>query len=289
MMQGFYSQRKDWLTLCKPNLVLMVVFTALSGYFIAEPLVIEWQVLGLIFGGVFLSGCGAHILNQYYEREIDSLMTRTKNRPLPLRKIAPAKAKWVGFCFGILGCLLLLGIHFKASLVAATCFLSYVYIYTPMKRYSFWNTWIGAIPGALPVFIGFFAVNPSLNFKIWILFFILFIWQIPHFLALAWKYKEDYKKAGLKMLVVIDKKGTLTARVILLHGIALFIVAVIPTFYLYENITYFFISSFLSLLFLQPMVSFLLSHKKIFAKKIFIFSIFYLPLIYFCYIIADII
>ena len=86
MMQGFYSQGKDWLTLCKPNLVLMVVFTALSGYFIAEPLVIEWQVLGLIFGGVFLSGCGAHILNQYYEREIDSLMTRTKNRPLPLKK-----------------------------------------------------------------------------------------------------------------------------------------------------------------------------------------------------------
>ena len=95
-MQGFYSQRKDWLELCKPNLVLMVVFTALSGYFIAEPLVVEWQVLGLIFGGVFLSGCGAHILNQYYEREIDSLMTRTKNRPLPLKKIAPAKAKWVG-------------------------------------------------------------------------------------------------------------------------------------------------------------------------------------------------
>ena len=91
------------------------------------------------------------------------------------------------------------------------------------------------------------------------------------------------------MLVLIDTKGTLTAWVILLHGIALFIVAVIPTFYLYENITYFFISSFLSLLFLQPMVSFLLSHKKIFAKKIFIFSIFYLPLIYFCYIIADII
>ena len=157
-----------------------------------------------------------------------------------------------------------------------------------MKRYSFWNTWIGA-EGALPVFIGFFAVNQLLNFKIWILFFILFIWQIPHFLALAWKYKEDYKKAGLKMLVLIDTKGTLTAWVILLHGIALFIVAVIPTFYLYENITYFFISSFLSLLFLQPMVSFLLSHKKIFAKKIFIFSIFYLPFIYFCYIIAGIV
>ncbi len=288
-LHSLYIQRKDWLELCKPNLVLMVVFTALTGYWVANPPVMERQVIFLIFMGVFLSGCGSHILNQYYERQTDSLMERTKNRPLPLKKISPAEAKWVGFSFGILGCLLLLVINFVPALVAAVCFLSYVYIYTPLKKHSIWNTWVGAIPGALPVFIGFFAGSQTPNFKIWILFSILFLWQIPHFLALAWKYKEDYQKAGLKMLVLIDKKGTLTAWVMLLHGIALFVVTVIPTFYLYESTVYFFVSSFLSFLFLQPMVSFLLSPKKIFAKKIFIVSIFYLPIVCFCYIVADII
>ena len=282
--RNIYLQKSYWLEACKLRLVTMVVFTTLIGYFAAIPSQINWYHFFLLNFAVFVSACGAHLLNQYFERKSDALMDRTKNRPLPSGKLEPAVVFYTGWLIGLTGCFMLIFLNPLTSILCLLTLLSYVFLYTPLKKISAWNTWIGAIPGTLPIFIGFFAVNNELNLTILILAGILFIWQIPHFLALAWRYRVDYQKANLKMLTSLDESGNITAWVILLHTIILFFLTFLPYWLITENLFYILAIALINLIFMKDVLGFFFGKKDFFAKKLFLASLWYLPLIYFCYI-----
>ena len=280
MRLSFFNNNNPWVVIGKLNLVLMVVFTSLIGYALAATEIIVFDVFFLACG-IFLSASAAHIFNQFLERKSDAIMERTKHRPLPTQRIKPQTALMVATICLLCGLVFLLAVDkISAMLSSATVFL-YVLVYTPLKKISLINTWVGALPGALPIFIGFYATNSNQqtpDFTIWATFWILYFWQIPHFLSLAWKYKEDYKLADLKMLVVVDKRGVWTAWVILLHGLIL--LAIVVYTYIYsKNLLVFCLSLVLSLYFLYLMVGFIVGKKNKYAKKIFLFSLFYLPFI----------
>ena len=202
---------KAYWSMTKPGILIMVLVTTALGFYFADygfhqPILLLWTLLGTA-----LSCGGATVLNQYLERDVDALMNRTKNRPIPTGLIPASSA----FAFGI--CLILFGLTIlclKVNLLTGflsllTCFL-YILVYTPMKRLTWLNTTIGAIPGALPPLGGWAAASGHLDFGGWILFLILFTWQHPHFYAIAWIYKEDYKRAGFKMLPVVHPDAKIT-------------------------------------------------------------------------------
>lgn len=283
LIRSLYFQQNCWLEMSKVRLVLMVVFTAFIGYFAALPGTLDWVVISLLFWGTFFSGCASHILNQYFEKVTDALMVRTQNRPLPSGRFDPKLAIYGGCFLGILGCFFLFLVSIKSALLCLLTILGYVFLYTPLKKISVLNTWVGAVFGAIPVLVGYYAVNDSANLQVWILFGILFIWQIPHFLALAWIYQKDYKNSGLKML--IDKKdGRVASWVILLHGTALITTTALSYFYVAQNLIYLLIIIVLNFFFLLPMVGFLFGKKDFFAKQIFLASILYLPMVFFSHI-----
>jgi protoheme IX farnesyltransferase len=221
----------------KSRVTSLVLVTAALGFFLAQCSVGgQWtaEMYGRFFVmllGTLMSCSGASILNQVIERETDARMGRTKNRPIAAGVIPPAEA----LAFGIL--LVLAGVTMLAVLVnLLTAFLAlltaflYVVVYTPLKKITWLNTIIGAIPGALPPLGGWAAVTDSLPLLAWVLFFIVFLWQHPHFYAIAWMYREDYAKAGLKMLPVVEPSGESTFRQIILFTVALIVVSLLPVY-----------------------------------------------------------
>ena len=202
----------SYLELTKPRIALMVIVTASIGSFLGSneagvSLGMSNYLIAML--GTGFAGCGASVLNQYIEREVDAKMNRTKNRPLPTGTISPGSALYFGV-FLVMGGTILLVINvnlWTAFLTLQSAFL-YVLVYTPMKRLSWWNTSNGAIPGAMPMLIGWAAATNSISSPgPWILFAILYIWQHPHFFAIAWMYREDYARGGLKMLPVVKPDG----------------------------------------------------------------------------------
>jgi protoheme IX farnesyltransferase len=280
------GRNNPWVLLIKPNLVLMVVFTSLIGYFLASKTFVFWD-FGLLFLGVFSAAASSHIFNQILEIKSDALMERTKNRPLVIGKISLRTAFSAGVIFLLMSCLFLLLLSKISTLFMLATFFLYIGIYTPLKKLSSWNTWVGALPGSLPIFIGFYAA-PSLpltpDFFVWATFLILYIWQIPHFLSLSWKYKKEYTLANLRMMTTWDKQGTWTAWVMLLHGAALFAV-VIGVYIFDKNLPAFLLSFGVTFIFFILMLGFLVGKKNKYAPKIFSFSLFYLPFILLCFII----
>lgn len=289
LANSFFSKSNPWVMLSKPNLVLMVTFTSLIGYFLASADFVLQEIFFLFFG-VFSSAVAAHIFNQILERKSDALMSRTKNRPLVTGRISLQLVFLVGIFCLILGTVFLLFVGGVTTFLMLLTIVLYIGIYTPLKKISSWNTWIGALSGSLPIFIGFYAVasnNNSPDFSTWLAFFILYIWQIPHFLSLAWKYKKDYTNAKLKVLVVWDKEGNWTAWVNLLHGIALFMVVIVNYFFT-KNLPVFIFSFLFTGYFFFLMLGFFGKKKDQFAKKIFQFSLLYLPLMLLCVILSNI-
>jgi protoheme IX farnesyltransferase len=212
----------DWLELTKPRITTMVLFTTLVGFVTSsrEGLSVPALVVALLGTGLVASG--AAVLNQVMERTTDALMLRTRHRPLPAGRVSPADASVFGGALSLLGLGVLYGgSHPLASGVAAFTLVSYLAVYTPLKRRSPFSTLVGAVPGALPPVIGWAAARGSLDGGAWVLFAILYLWQIPHFLAIAWLYREDYGRAGFPMLPVVDQEGTFTARQAVVHSLAL--------------------------------------------------------------------
>lgn len=219
-----------YVCLTKPRILVMVLVMSAAGFFLAGKSLRPVSTFLLMLIGTALSSGGAAVLNHYLERDADSLMHRTKKRPIPAGIIAPANA----LAFGLL--LVLLGVTVLAWQVnLLTGFLSlltvflYVLVYTPLKRVTWWNTVIGAIPGAIPPMGGWTAATGSLDLGAWILFLILFIWQHPHFYAIAWMYKDDYKRGGFKMLPVVDPDGRSTFQQVLWFSLVLIPVSLLPT------------------------------------------------------------
>lgn len=209
--------------------MLVVLMTTAAGYFLAQTGETEWWTLTSLLIGAGLSGGGSIVLNQFLERDHDRLMVRTQNRPLPSGAVMPLNALIYGILLSFIGTAwLAIGVNAITAILGGLCVLSYVLIYTPMKRTTHWNTAVGAIPGAIPPMMGWTAVTGSIDLEAWVLFGVLFLWQYPHFLALGWMYRKDYADAGYRMLSRIDLSGERTARQVLLNTSLLTVFTLLP-------------------------------------------------------------
>jgi heme o synthase len=275
------SNLSDYVALTKPRLNLLVVLTSAAGYYLGSIGSINlWQMTQAVVGTALVAG-GAAVLNQVYERDTDALMRRTLGRPLPDQRVTATDATIFGLALSVAGiALLAFGANLLAALLALATLVVYLIIYTPMKRRSPASTLVGAVPGALPPLIGWAAAHGTLAPGGWTLFAIVFLWQIPHFMAIAWLYREDYRSAGFPMLPVIEPDGRRTGRQALLFAAALLPVSLLPTFVGLSGWIYFAIAIVLSTALFGLSVRFAVTRSEISARWLFFGSITYLPLIW---------
>ncbi len=283
------GQAADYLVLTKPRLTGLVLVTVCVGYFLGayadarlesafEPLSLLVMLCTVI--GVGLSSGGSGALNQWMERKYDALMHRTRERPLPAGRLSGGQV----FFFGIFCCVAGVGLVFLvantlAALLTALTVLSYLLLYTPMKRRSSFNTLVGAITGAIPPMIGWAAAKGNLSAGAWTLFFIVYIWQLPHFFAIAWFYKEDYERAGMKMLPNVDRYGLLTRANIAMFSMLLVPVSLLPTMVGLAGRSYFYGAIVIGAWQLWLGLRFIRCSEPKDARSIFLASLLYLPLL----------
>jgi len=231
--------------------------------------------------GTALIASGTAALNQWWEREADKKMTRTELRPLAAERIGPTGAVVFAIVLSVAGFVeLWLGANLLTGLLGLFTLLTYLLIYTPMKQRTPHSTTVGAIPGAMPPLIGFAAAHGSLTSEAWILFAILFVWQFPHFYAIAWMYKDDYAKAGIKMLPVVDPTGEHTARQILFYSLALIPISVIPRYLGMSGNIYLAGALMLGMMYFYSGVLVARHKTRADARRVLLASIVYLPVLY---------
>ncbi len=219
-----------YLELTKPRILTMVLVTAAVGFFFGEQGIHSYYLFTLMLLGTGLSCAGAAALNHYLEREVDSYMQRTCKRPIPSGLISSQNALYFGLLLILLGVgILVAKVNLLSGFLSLLTSFLYVLVYTPLKRVTWLNTTIGAIPGALPPMGGWAAATGHLGVEAWILFAIIFLWQHPHFYAIAWMYKDDYARGGFKMLPVVDPDGRSTFHQIIIFSLLLLPVSLMPT------------------------------------------------------------
>jgi protoheme IX farnesyltransferase len=246
-----------WSDLVKMRLTVLVLLTTLAGFYAGTDGVTDWALLAHALLGTALVACGAAALNQWWEREHDAKMPRTESRPLPAGELTPSTVLIAGGILSIYGLVhLALFVNLLTSLLGAVTLLSYVLVYTPLKRITTLNTAVGAIPGALPPLMGWAAAQDSVSREGWALFAILFFWQLPHFLAIAWLYRDEYKNAGFVMLPGCDPDGTRTGRQAISHTLGLIPVSVCPALFGTAGVIYFFGALVLGMAFLWCAIQF---------------------------------
>ncbi len=268
----------DFCELTKPRIVLMVLITAFVGYYAGSGRVPDYlQLLQMLLGTALAAG-GTLTLNQFLERDTDAMMDRTCRRPLPDGRLQPNDALWFGIALTALGLVYLaLAVNVLSALVAAAITMSYLWAYTPMKRFSPLCVPVGAVPGALPPVIGWVAARGELSVDAWVLFAIMFLWQIPHTLAIACLYREDFAKAGIQFLPVIEPDGESTNRQIIVHCSALLVVGLLPTLIGLAGAIYFIAAFFLGIGFLASGVSLVMAPTRAGARRLLFASLIYLP------------
>ncbi|HEY8848448.1 MAG TPA: heme o synthase [Thermoanaerobaculia bacterium] len=218
---------RDYLELSKSRIVLMVLITTAAGFLFAGSR--DFILLLNTLIGTALVAAGTNALNQYVEREYDARMRRTRLRPLPDGRIAPGTALLFAWTISAIGTIYLaLAVNWLTALLGAFTLTSYIFVYTPLKRASSLCTIVGAVPGAVPVLMGWTAATGALGIGGWIAFAIVFLWQLPHFMAISWMYREDYERAGFVMLAVRDAEGKATARQAILYSVALLALSALP-------------------------------------------------------------
>jgi heme o synthase len=257
-----------------------VVLTTLVGFYLGSPSPVNYLLMLHAVLGTALVASGAAALNQLLEREHDAKMRRTKNRPLPSGRLQPATVMVFGgvcACAGLL--YLALAVNLTTSVIGAISLVSYLFIYTPLKRLTWLNTAVGAVPGALPPLMGWTAARGELSREGWALFAILAFWQLPHFLAIAWMYREEYAKAGFKMLPVIDPQGHRTGRQAVTHTLGLLPVSLCPFLFHVTGPVYLVGALVLGLAFLWFAIQFARHMTIPRARQLFFVSILYLPLL----------
>lgn len=275
---------KGWMAiyadLIKARLTFLVVLTTLVGFYLGSPNHVDYLLMLHAVLGTALVASGAAALNQLLEREYDAKMRRTKDRPLPSGRLQPTTVMVFGgvcACAGLLD--LALAVNLTTSVIGAISLLSYLFIYTPLKRMTWLNTAVGAVPGALPPLMGWTAARGELSLAGWALFAILAFWQLPHFLAIAWMYREEYEKAGFKMLPVIDPQGHRTGRQAISHTLGLLPVSLCPFLFHVTGLFYLVAALVLGLAFLWFAVQFARHMTIPRARQLFFVSILYLPLL----------
>lgn len=271
---------KNLIELTKVRIGFLVLTTTIIGFYLGSQGTINNLLLLYTVLGTLLSSTGSSVMNNVFESESDKLMDRTKNRVLPTKKISINTAKILGLSFITIGLLILyLKVNLLTCILSLATILLYLFLYTPLKRKSWLNTSIGAIPGAIPPLGGWTAATNSLEWGGIAVFLILFFWQHPHFYSIAYMYKEDYKKAGLQMLPVIDNGIRRTVLHIFLHALILIPISTLPFFLGVSGRIYFVGAYILSNIYMLFCLPFILEQNKENARLIFKTSIYYFPLL----------
>lgn len=267
--------------LTKPRITFLIVLTSAAGFGMAARGGVDYFALLSALFGVALLSSGIATLNQYAERDLDGLMRRTANRPLPSGKLLP----WEALAFGVALTLvaevyLLVVVNPLSALLGLTVIAGYLFAYTPLKTRTSLSTLVGAFPGAVPPLIGWTAATNSLSIEGWVLFAILFLWQFPHFLAIAWMYREDYKRAGILMLPVVEPDGRVTAQQIVVYTLMLIPVSLLPTVLGMSGRIYLYGAIVLGLLFLYSSIRAAFSMSRQQSRRLLLASVLYLPLLF---------
>jgi heme o synthase len=269
-----------YFELTKPRIAFMLVLTSAAGFYLGSH-TFNWILFVNAMFAITLLAFGVAALNQYIERDIDKLMTRTENRPLPSGRLSSLEA----LIFGSVLCIsseiyLYFAVNPLTALLGLAVIVGYVFLYTPLKTRTSLSTAIGAIPGALPPLLGFTAASNEISLGAWVTFAILFVWQFPHFLAIAWMYREQYAKAGILMLPVIEPEGKITARQIVAFAVILLPISISAYFIHLAGVFYLIGAVILGIWFLYESIKMARLKTDAQARKLLRVSVIYLPLIY---------
>ena len=268
----------DFWEMTKPGITLMVVLTAGLGFLLAEQGRFSFLLLVHTLLGTGLVSAGASVLNHVLERDTDALMQRTANRPLPTGRANPDGALFFGVVLAVCGILdLAFAVNLLTALLGVVALAGYVFVYTPLKRRSSLATISGAVPGAIPPMMGWSAVRNDLDLAAWVLFGILFFWQMPHFLAIAWLCREDYAKGGFPMLPVLDPEGIRTGRQAILYGAALVPLSLMPSLLGLMGTFYFVGALAFGLVYLWFAFGFAKARSNPAARRLMLASLLYFP------------
>jgi heme o synthase len=270
-----------YFELTKPRIAFMLVLTSAAGFYLGAGGAFDFALFVNSMIGITLLAFGVATLNQVWERKTDALMERTAKRPLPANKISFAEA----LAFGILLCVsaeiyLAVLVNLLTAVLGLVVIIGYVFLYTPLKTRTSMSTAIGALPGAMPPLMGFTSSANEITMTAWVLFAILFVWQFPHFLAIAWMYREQYAKAKILMLPVIEPEGKITARQIVIFTVLLIPISLAPYFLGFAGIIYLIGASLLGIWFLAASVSAARAKSVEKARKLLLVSVLYLPVVF---------
>ncbi len=269
-----------YIELTKPRILLLVLVTAAIGFFLGGHGIRSYSALFLTLIGTSLCCAGAAALNHYIERDVDVKMHRTKLRPIPSGVILPAEALGFGILLVILGTVLLVWkVNVLTGFLALLTAFLYALVYTPLKRITWLNTFVGAIPGAIPPMGGWAAATGTLDWGAWILFAILFVWQHPHFYSIAWMYREDYERGGFKMLPVVEPDGISTFRQIVIYSVLLIPISLLPTLIGMSGPIYFWGTLIMGLGVLTLGITLSKTHTLLDARRLLRATIVYLPIL----------
>ncbi len=281
---------KDYIELTKPRVTWLILMSTAIGYFFGLPETGDWRTFlaeihyWTLFHtvlGTALIASGTFALNQWYERVADGKMRRTQHRPIPEGRVTAGRALAFGIAISVLGFAeLAWGANLLTGLLGAFTLLSYLLLYTPLKQRTWWSTTVGAVPGAMPPMIGFAGAAGALTGEAWVLFAILFLWQFPHFYSIAWMYRDDYARAGIRMLPVVEPDGRSTARQMVMCGLALIPISLFPSILGMTGRIYLVGALVLGFWFLWSGIRVALDRTVLRARKVLIASVLYLPLIY---------
>jgi protoheme IX farnesyltransferase len=267
--------------LTKPRITFLIVLTSAAGFALGSPGPVDYVALVSALFGIGLLSSGIATLNQYAERELDGLMRRTANRPLPAGRLAPWEALAFGSATTVLAeAYLLVFVNPLSALLGLTVIAGYLFAYTPLKTRTSLSTLVGAFPGAVPPLIGWAAARGTISLEAWVLFAILFLWQFPHFLAIAWMYREDYSRAGILMLPVVEPNGRVTAQQIVVYTLMLLPVSLLPVALGMAGRVYLYGAIVLGLLFLYCSLRAAFSMSRQQARRLLLASVLYLPLLF---------
>lgn len=270
-----------YLELTKPRITFLIVLTAAAGFCLASRGNLNYVVFSNAMIGIALLSSGIATLNQYIERDLDGLMRRTATRPLPSGRLLP----WEALCFGVTLTVLAEGylavlVNPLSAVLGLTVIAGYLFAYTPLKTRTTFSTMVGAFPGAVPPLIGWTAARGDITIEAWVLFAILFLWQFPHFLAIAWMYREDYGRAGILMLPVVEPEGRVTGQQIVVYTILLIPVSLLPAFLGISGRVYLYGAALLGLLFLFSSIRAAILKSRQSARQLLLASVIYLPLLF---------
>ena len=281
MPLGAKARLSAYVELTKPRITFLIVLTSAAGFCLGSRGALNYLLFANAMISIGLLSSGIATLNQFIERDLDGLMRRTASRPLPTGRLAPLEAMWLGVLLTAgAETYLALFVNGLSAVLGLTVIAGYLFLYTPLKTRSTLSTAVGAFPGAMPPLIGWTAARGEIDVAAWVLFAILFLWQFPHFLAIAWMYREDYGRAGIRMLPVVEPEGRVTGQQIIAYSLMLVPVSLLPTVLGISGRFCFVTALALGLLFLASGIRVALSKSNQHARQLLLASVFYLPLLF---------